>query len=84
MKMLKNGLEVDASATSRIPIQSPPSTKRVDVLQYVAHPPARPAPGHHDPHAEDGAVAEHAAVDEVPVLCEQKKCIKTGVSLPPS
>ena len=77
MKMLKNGLEVDAFATSRIPIQSPPSTKRVDVLQYVARPPARLAHGHHDPHAEDGAgvVAEHVAVDEVPVLREQSKRI---------
>ena len=75
MKMLKNGLEVDAFVTSRIPIQSPRSTKRVDVLQYVARPPARLAHGHHDPHAEDGAeaVAEHAAVDEVPVLCKQKR-----------
>ena len=77
MKMLKNGLEVDASATSRIPIQSPRSTKRVDVLRCAARPPARPA---HDPHAEDGAVAEHVAVaepvDEVPVLRKQKKGYK--------
>ena len=64
MKMLKNGLEVDAFATSRIPIQSPRSTKRVDVLRCAARPPARPAHGHHDPHAEDGAVAEHVAVVE--------------------
>ena len=92
MKMLKNGLEADASATSRIPIPSPPSTKRVDVLRCAARPPARPAHGHHDPHAEDGAVAEHVAehvavvepVDEVPVLREQKKDIKTVVSLSPS
>ena len=80
MKMLKNGLEVDGFATSRTPIQSPRSTKRVDVLQYVARPPARLAHGHHDPHAEDGAAAEHAAVvepvDEVPVLREQKKGYK--------
>ena len=75
MKMLKNGLEVDGFATSRIPIQSPLSMKRVDVLRYVAHPPARPAHVHPDPHA--GAVAVAVAVvepvDEVPVLREQKK-----------
>ena len=59
-------------------------------LRYVAHPPERPAQVHPDPHAEDGvvAVAEHAAVvepvDEVPVLCKQKKDIKTVVSLSPS
>ena len=81
MKMLKNGLEVDASATSRIPIQSPRSTKRVDVLRCAARPPARPA---HDPHVEDEAVAVADPVDEVPVLRKQKKGIKTGVSpLPP-
>ena len=63
MKMLKNELEADASAISRIPIPSPPSTKRGVVLRYVAHPPARPVP---DPHAEDGAgaVAVAVAVDE--------------------
>ena len=74
MKMLKNGLEVDASATSRIPIPSPLSTKRVDVLRCVAHPPARLA---HDPHAEDGAVAVAVAepVDEVTGLRKQKKRI---------
>ena len=84
MKMLKNGLEADASATSRIPIQSPRSTKRVDVLRCAARPPARPAHGHPDPHAEDGAVAvaEPVAVvepvDEGPVLREQKKGIKNS------
>ena len=72
MKMLKNGLEADASATSRTPIPSPPSTKRVDDLRCAARPPARLA---HDPHVEDGAVAEDAAVDEVPVLRKQKKRI---------
>ena len=76
MKMLKNGLEADAFATSRIPIQSPRSTKRVDVLRYVARPPARPVPGHPDPHAEDGAVAVAEPVDEVPVLRKQKKGYK--------
>ena len=79
MKMLKNGLEADASATSRIPIQSPRSTKRVDVLRCAARPPARPAHGHPDPHAEDGAVAEHVVVvepvDEVPVLRKTEKRI---------
>ena len=73
MKMLKNGLEADASATSRIPIPSPPSTKRVDALRCAARPPARLAHGHHGPHVEDGVVTEDAAVDEVPVLCEQSK-----------
>ena len=82
MKMLKNGLEADGFATSRIPIQSPPSTKRVDVLRCAVRPPARPAHGHHDPHAEDGAVDEHVAVvepvDEVPVLRKQKKGYKNS------
>ena len=56
-------------------------------LRYVAHLPARPAQVHPDPHVEDGAVAvaEHAdgvePVDEDAVLCEQKKDIKTVVSL---
>ena len=81
MKMLKNGLEADASATSRIPIPSPPSTKRADVLRCAARPPARPA---HDPHVEDEAVAVADPVDEVPVLRKQKKDIKTAVSFPPS
>ena len=75
MKMLKNGLEVDASATSRIPIPSPPSTKRVDVPRYAVRPPARPV---HDPHAEDGAVAVAEPVDEVPVLRKQKKGYKNS------
>ena len=74
MKMLKNGLEADASATSRTPIQSPRSTKRVDVLRCAARPPARPAHGHPDPHAV--AVAVAVAVDEVLVLREQKKRYK--------
>ena len=45
----------------------------------AARPPARPAQVHHDPHAEDGAVAvvEHVVVvepvDEDTVLREQKK-----------
>ena len=73
MKMLKNGLEVDGFATSRTPIQSPRSMKRVVVPRCAARPPARPAQVHPDRHAEDGAVAvaEHAdgaePVDEVVV-----------------
>ena len=76
MKMLKNELEVDASATSRIPIQSPPSTKRVDVLRCAARPPARLAHDPHDPHVEDEAVAVVEPVDEVPGLRKQKKRYK--------
>ena len=62
MKMLKNGHEVDAFATSRIPIPSPRSTKKGDVLRCAARPLeplVHDPPDHH--HAEDGAVA--AAVD---------------------
>ena len=67
MKMLKNGLEVDAFATSRIPIQSPPCMKKVVVPRCAARPPERPAQVRHDHHAEDGAVAvaEHAVGVEV-------------------
>ena len=75
--MLKNELEVDGFATSRIPIPSPRSTKRVDVLRYVARPLARLAHGHH---AEDGAVAVAVAVvepvDEDTGLRKQKKRYK--------
>ena len=59
-------------------------------LRCVARPPERPTQVHQDPHAEDGAVAvaEHVAVvepvDEVAVLREQKKGIKTVSFLPPS
>ena len=71
MKMLKNGLEVDGFATSRTPIQSPPSTKREVVPRCAARPPARPVQVHPDHHAEDGAVAEPVdgaePVDEVVV-----------------
>ena len=90
MKMLNNGLEVDGFATSRTPIQSPRSTKRVVVPRCAARPPEPPAQVHQDHHAEDGAVAvaEHAdgvePVDEVAVLREQKKGIKTVSFLPPS
>ena len=72
MKMLKNGLEVDVSATSRTRIPSPPFTKRVDDLRYAARPPARPA---HDPHVEDEAVAVAVVVDEVPGLRKTEKRI---------
>ena len=72
MKMLKNGLEVDASATSHIPIPSPPSTKRVDDPQYAARPPVHLA---HDPHVEDEAAAVAVAVDEVPGLRKTEKRI---------
>ena len=64
MKMLKNGLEVDGFATSRTPIQSPRSTKRVVVPRCAARPPEPPAQVHPDHHAEDGAVAEPVAVVE--------------------
>ena len=64
MKMLKNGLEVDGFVTSRTPIPSPRSTKRVVVPRCAARPPEPPAQVHPDHHAEDGAVAvavaEHA------------------------
>ena len=79
MKMLKNGLEVDGFATSRTPIQSLRSMKRVVVPRCAARPPARPAQVHPDHHAEDGAVAvaEHAdgaePVDEEAVLHKRYK-----------
>ena len=79
MKMLKNGLEVDGFVTSRTPIQSPQSTKRVVVPRYAARPPEPPVQVHPDHHAEDGAVAvaEHAdgaePVDEDTVLCKTEK-----------
>ena len=90
MKMLKNGHEVDGFATLRTPIPSPRSTKRGVVPRCAARPPARPAQVHPDHHAEDGAVAVAEPVDgaepvdEVAVLREQKKGIKTVASLPPS
>ena len=65
MKMLNNELAADGFATSRTPIQSPPSTKMGEGdLRCVVRPPARPAQVHPDPHVEDGAVAEHGAVVE--------------------
>ena len=61
MKMLNNGLGADVFATSRTLIQSPQSTKMGEGdLPCVARPPEHPVQVHHDHHAEDGAVAEHA------------------------
>ena len=84
MKMLKNGHGADGFATSRTPIQSPRSTKRVVVPRCAARPPEPPAQVHPDHHAEDGAVAVAEPVDgvepvdEVAVLREQKKGIKNS------
>ena len=84
MKMLKNGHEVDASVTSRTPILSLPSTKRVVVPRCAARPPEPPVQVHPDHHAEDGAVAvaEHVdgaePVDEEAVLRKQKKRYKNS------
>ena len=64
MKMLKNGLEVDAFVTSRTPIPSPRSTKRGVVPRCAARPPEPPAQVHPDHHAEDGVVAEPVAAVE--------------------
>ena len=82
MKMLNNGLEVDAFAISRTPIQSPLSTKMGEGdRRCAARPPEPPAQVHPDHHAEDEAVAvaEHVdgaePVDEVVVLRKQKKRI---------
>ena len=80
MKMLNNVLEVDAFATSRIPIQSPPSMKMEEGdPRCGARPPEPLTQVHHDHHAEDGAVvvAEHADGAEA-----RKKDIKTVASLP--
>ena len=86
MKMLKNVLEGDAFATSRIPIPSRPCMKREADLRYVAprrEPPVQVRPLHH--HAEDVAVAVAEPVDGVDARdYEKKKDIKTGSFLPPS
>ena len=79
MKMRKNGLVADVFATSRIPIPSPPCTKREVGLRYVAPLPERLV--HHHHHAEAGAVVVGVAE---PVADARKEDIKTGVSLPPS
>ena len=82
MKMLNNVLGADVFATSRTPIQSPQSTKMGEGdLRCAARPPEPPAQVHHDQHAEEAAVAEHA--DGVDAR-EQKKDIKTASFLPPS
>ena len=61
MKMLNNVLGADVFATSRTPIQSPRSTKMGEGdLRCAARPPVTLAQVHHDHHAEDAAVAEHA------------------------
>ena len=65
MKMLKNGLEADVFATSRIPILSPPSMKREVGPPCGAPPPERPAQVHHHHHAEDVAVAVAEPVADV-------------------
>ena len=66
MKMLNNVLGADVFAKSRIPIQSPWSTKMEEGgHRCVARPPERPAQVHQDHHAEDGAVAVAEHVDGV-------------------
>ena len=82
MKMLNNVLEVDAFATSRTPIQSPPCTKMEEGDHwYAARPPERPAQVHQDHHAEDGAVAVFEHADGVDA---REKDIKTASFHPPS
>ena len=61
MKMLKNVLEGDAFAISRIPIPSPPCMKREADRRYVARRRERPVqvhPLHHPAEAVAVAVAE--------------------------
>ena len=73
MKMRKNGLEVDAFATSHIPIRSPPCMKREDALRCAALPLERRV---HLPHAEAVAVGVGVAepvAEPVHEVCEQKK-----------
>ena len=84
MKMLKNGLEGDAFAISRIPIPSPPCMKKEGDLPCAAPPPEPPAqvrPLYHP--AEGAAVAVAEPVDRVDAR-EQKKDIKPGSFLLPS
>ena len=75
MKMLNNVLGVDAFATSRIPIQSPPCTKMgEDDPRYDAPPPERPVQARHRPHhAEDVVVDEHVAEPVDGVDAREKK-----------
>ena len=77
MKMLKNGLEADVFATSRIPILSPPCTKREVVPLCAAPPPERPVQVHHHHHAEAEAEAEAVAVAKPVADVREKKDIKT-------
>ena len=82
MKMRNIVLEGGAFATSRIPIQSPPSMKMEEGDHRCAAPLLEPPTQvHHDHHAEDGAVAvaEHADGADA-----RKKAIKTASFLPPS
>ena len=81
--MLNNVLEADAFEISRIPIQSPRSTKKGEGdPRCAAPPPERPVQVHRCPHhVEVVAVAER--VDEVDAR-EQKKAIKTAASIQPS
>ena len=66
MKMLKNGLEGDAFAISRIPIPSPRCTKMGEaVLPCAAPPHESPVQVHHRHPAEDVAVSVAVAVDVV-------------------
>ena len=85
--MLKNGREADAFAISRIPIPSPPSTKKeVDLLCAARRPDPlaqalRPVQVRHRPHhAEDVAVAGDEPVDGVDA--REQKVIKTVTFLP--
>ena len=79
MKMRKNGLEADGFATSRIPIRSPPSTKRADGPRCAAPLPERRA-HRHPAEAVGVAVAVVVAV-AVHEACEQKRYKTRG--LPP-
>ena len=85
MKMLNNVLEVDAFATSRIPIQSPPSMKMEEGdPQCGARPPEPLTQVHHDHHAEDGAVVVAVAepVAEPVAVAEARERYKNSVFPP--
>ena len=79
MKMLKNGLEADVFATSRIPIPSPRSTKREVDPRCAAPPPERRVHPHHAEAVAVG-VAEPVAV-AVHEVCEQKRYKTRGLPL---
>ena len=86
MKMVNNVLGADVFAISRIPIQSPRSTKIGEVdPRYAAPPPERPTQvrhhhhhHHHHHHAKDVAVAVVEREDERVVQYSQIDSI--GVS----